>query len=93
MCAAHAPTDPHDLDDALFCFAKEGLVAFDTEGRVARVNPAACTMLCVTEADLLNGDVGAARATSRRRGGGARSLPPANGPSRSHSSVAPSPWS
>ena len=48
MGAAHSPIDPHDLDDALFCFAKEGLVAFDTEGRVARVNPAACAMLCVT---------------------------------------------
>lgn len=53
MVAAHSPNDPHDLDDALFCFAKEGLLAFDTEGRVARLNPAACAMLRVTEDALL----------------------------------------
>ncbi len=93
MGAAHLPTDPHDLDDALFCFAKEGLVAFDTEGRVARVNPAACEMLCVTENDLLGGDVdsprGACSARRRRR----RSSPQANDPSRSPSSGVPSLWS
>lgn len=55
MGAAHLPTDPHDLDDALFCFAREGLVAYDPAGRVARVNPAACEMLGLTEEELLSG--------------------------------------
>ncbi|NTU71198.1 MAG: response regulator [Coriobacteriia bacterium] len=56
MSTDHSPIDPHDLDDALFCFAKEGLLAFDPDGHIARINPAACSMLDVEENKILGSD-------------------------------------
>jgi len=53
MGSGEQPTAPCILDDALFAFANEGLVAFDTDGRIRRINAAACKMLSTTEKETL----------------------------------------
>ncbi len=57
MSHEDSPMGVHELDDALFCFAIEGLLAFDADGVVVRANPAACTMLSRDYAGLLGASV------------------------------------
>jgi signal transduction histidine kinase len=57
MSTADTPMGIHELDDALFCFAIEGLIAFDADGVIVRANPAACTMLSADYASLLGSTI------------------------------------